>query len=1593
MYRFSCGAKEVVLNAFLTSIFVIYLSIVMILFMTYNTTVIGGIISYSFITSVGYHRRERVNYMKQHSSIYRFLLLVVALAMILSLTALPNRSAKALAAGISDYYIPTSSAQIMAIFVANDNNPAIDTAQGLRYVIGLTAYMDDTVVYYDHWENGYGFNPITFTGADETYTADHGQVMSFVSHNVPTSRTLGDPIASCGTGSYNPSGTTTNCYDGRDHIYITGGVAASLTIWPESKGTINALSWALYPTKPFQTSYTIPVGRNLTSYTDFSNTYVIVQSTTDGNLVTINDPQYAGVEVSVTLNKGDVTQLYNIWSGTMVSATYPVQTLYVAGQTLAGTGCCELRGFTAIPTSIWTNEYFNPVSGRTGGNGTELYIYNPGSAQTVNYQDLSGSGSFTIGAGATLAYSDVSVAGRKVPIDSGVRLSATDDFNVIGSADTEAGDFEWGFNLIPSNLLSNEYYLGWAPGTSAATPANNCSPVWVTATQNNTSISVDYSPADGISDHTYVLDQLQSIRIYDPDYDNTGMNLVANGSFAAIWGEAGLDQSGASCSNGVPNMDLGYTVVPYRDQFVDVVLGLDMTADPTLILNQAGQSSEFTLAVSSDAFTVDNVDVVDTLPANWQYVDNSAVITFPDDSTLSGNDADPTSIAGQVLTWNLNVDMPVYESMTVVFDAVTTAAPGGASINKAKAIGRNSGRHYTAMDDATVNISDVQVEKESNVTGLVEPGDVIDYTLTLTNVSLFEHDTIAVRDPLPAGTSYVTNSTVATGTLQTQGTYLDQFGTVSYSNSNGTLNWSSSWIEGDQESAINPGNHPDSGYIMITGGQLRFHQTAVNNPYSIRRAADLTGATSATLTCEITPNAFLENDDTLTVAVSPDGGSNWIDLETVHGNVTGTHYINKDISAYANASTQIRFSANNILGGGNAEYMYLDNVQIEGTYNTASIKDNIIGGSYSDLQDGVPENLVVSGDAFTLPAGQSMTVTYQVQVDNPLQFGLMGIENEAYSSNADDPRESKGSVMDALNVIDVSLDGEASDATPEIGSIVTFTLHIANPSGFQTATNLAINDIVPTGYTYVPGSITGGTSNNDSSPAGSGLTWAIASLVANSSVDLTYQATVLDTGNYDNYAEITAYTQYDYDSRAGNGQQIPDEDDDDTIEMLIIHDPALNVTTTTNQSEVNNAGEEIIYTVYVENVGNSNLTGITVTDPEMILTYQSGDTDEDNILDITETWVYTGSYTVSQAEMDLGDAIQTEVTSDSNESPQDSITTIVPIVQNPDILVIMDADVHNVNDAGDVINYTVTVENTGNITLTSIEVIDNPDISLVYVTGDTDSDGELDVNETWIYTGSYTVTQDDIDAGIPIHTEVTVSSDEGDSETGVENVAIRNTPPVAVDDAYSMHWSDVNLSVDAEGGVLTNDSDVNLNTMTAELVTDVVNGALSLLTDGSFTYTPDSGYTGLSDSFTYRAYDGFEYSEPATVIITFTNTRPDGEADEYSTNANTPLIVAALSGLLSNDNDVDGDPMVVELYEDLPSGQGVLDLEDDGSFIFTPADGFTGEVTFSYRAFDGLEYSDPVTVTIHISNLRYYLPLIFNIYKPGRWYYLPLISN
>ena len=191
---------------------------------------------------------------------------------------------------------------------------------------------------------------------------------------------------------------------------------------------------------------------------------------------------------------------------------------------------------------------------------------------------------------------------------------------------------------------------------------------------------------------------------------------------------------------------------------------------------------------------------------------------------------------------------------------------------------------------------------------------------------------------------------------------------------------------------------------------------------------------------------------------------------------------------------------------------------------------------------------------------------------------------------------------------------------------------------------------------------------------------------------------------------------------------------------------------------------------------------------------------------------------------------------------------------------------------------------------------------------------------------------------------------------------LQNTVPVAVADAYTT-TQDTAVSISAPG-VLANDSDGDGHSLTAVLDSDVANGTLNLNADGSFTYTPSSGFEG-DDMFTYHANDGLDDSNVVTVTIAVLNTAPVAVSDTYTTAQDTMLSVTA-PGVLTNDSDADGDGLTAVLDTDVTSG--TLSLSSDGSFTYTPMADFEGDVTFTYYANDGTDDSNVVTVTISVLN-------------------------
>jgi len=207
-------------------------------------------------------------------------------------------------------------------------------------------------------------------------------------------------------------------------------------------------------------------------------------------------------------------------------------------------------------------------------------------------------------------------------------------------------------------------------------------------------------------------------------------------------------------------------------------------------------------------------------------------------------------------------------------------------------------------------------------------------------------------------------------------------------------------------------------------------------------------------------------------------------------------------------------------------------------------------------------------------------------------------------------------------------------------------------------------------------------------------------------------------------------------------------------------------------------------------------------------------------------------------------------------------------------------------------------------------------------------------------------------------------------------VAPVNDPPVAVHDFYTVPQQ-TPLNV-AAPGILTNDIDVDGDTLLASVVSSPANGTLSLNVNGAFRYTPNLNFIG-TDSFTYRNHDGVVPSNTATVTINLTvppNSPPVSLNDIYSFPPSVPITVNPALGLLANDTDADGDTLTAALVA--PPQHGTLSLNANGGFTYTPPPNFFGSVTFTYRASDGIALGNQATVALVVCDCPNVPPVAVN---------------
>jgi hypothetical protein len=208
--------------------------------------------------------------------------------------------------------------------------------------------------------------------------------------------------------------------------------------------------------------------------------------------------------------------------------------------------------------------------------------------------------------------------------------------------------------------------------------------------------------------------------------------------------------------------------------------------------------------------------------------------------------------------------------------------------------------------------------------------------------------------------------------------------------------------------------------------------------------------------------------------------------------------------------------------------------------------------------------------------------------------------------------------------------------------------------------------------------------------------------------------------------------------------------------------------------------------------------------------------------------------------------------------------------------------------------------------------------------------------------------EDTVTLTINSNTNYTVAS------TNTANVIIidTDTVPTALDNFVA---ADVNKAVTIP--VLDSASDLDGNALTVSAVSRGSYGSVTLNSDGTVTYTPNTGFTG-DDQFTYTVEDSF--GNTATGTISVTVTAPSAPPIAVWTAQNTAVNIPAATAAV----DPDGDTLTVSSVTQGSNGSAVIN--SDGTVTYTPNSGFTGNDQFQYTVEDpdGNTVTQTITVTV-----------------------------
>lgn len=250
--------------------------------------------------------------------------------------------------------------------------------------------------------------------------------------------------------------------------------------------------------------------------------------------------------------------------------------------------------------------------------------------------------------------------------------------------------------------------------------------------------------------------------------------------------------------------------------------------------------------------------------------------------------------------------------------------------------------------------------------------------------------------------------------------------------------------------------------------------------------------------------------------------------------------------------------------------------------------------------------------------------------------------------------------------------------------------------------------------------------------------------------------------------------------------------------------PLINVTKIPDPLALPSGSGSVIYTYTATNVGEVPMHGVWVRDNSCDpVTYVSGDTNNDSLLDMSESWVYRCTKILSKTEMNIATAHGQANGWDGYDTANATVVvgnSIIPplvhVVKTPNIFVLP--------AGGGEVTYNYTVTNPGTAPLSDVSITDDKCTGLpgrvLGHPGDLNKNNLLESNESWSFTCKTSLTKTTTNIGMAIgHANGLTAVDLSPATVAVEAPGLPNTGLVGMTRSEALAAFHRSLGIGAEG--------------------------------------------------------------------------------------------------------------------------------------------------------------------------------------------------